>query len=255
MALPTLEELEWMEAHINDSLVPDVIACCTISSVFATLAVALRMWSRFQNSPKPVVSDWLTVVGLVGVDDSLSFMVQLTPAVAAILHRLHHCFRFLDTVWRWEDDDFDQRPARHVHAVHCTYSPTLFTSVDGLGLHRLWCHVEQDTDKIMQLNILNVILYGIATAFVKGIILALYHPIFPLTGFRIYVWVLGNINVLGAIVIVLVTVLQCQPLEKLWDPMMQGGHCIDFSNFSLFNVVYNQLCSRHSHPPGASAVG
>lgn len=91
----------------------------------------------------------------------------------------------------------------------------------------------------MQLNILNVILYGIATAFVKGSILALYHAIFPLTGFRIYVWVLGIINVLGAIVIVLVTVLQCQPLEKLWNPMVQGGYCIDFSNFSLFNVAYN----------------
>ena len=61
-----------MEAHIDGPLVPDVIACCTISSIFATLAVALQMWSRFQNSPKPVFSDWLTVVGLVGVDDSLS---------------------------------------------------------------------------------------------------------------------------------------------------------------------------------------
>jgi hypothetical protein len=110
MPMPTPEELEWMEAHIDDSLVPDIIACCTISSVFATLAVALRMWSRFQNSPKPVVSDWLTIVGLVRVDDSLSFMFQLTPAFSAILRRLHHCFRFLDTIWRWQDDHPDQRP-------------------------------------------------------------------------------------------------------------------------------------------------
>jgi hypothetical protein len=93
--------------------------------------------------------------------------------------------------------------------------------------------------RLMQLNILSIILYGIATAFVKGSILALYHVIFPLTGFRIYVWVLGIINVLGTIAIILVTMLQCQPLETLWNPTIQGGHCIDFSNFSLFNVAYN----------------
>ena len=92
------------------------------------------------------------------------------------------------------------------------------------------------------MNILNPILYGIATMFVKWSILALYITIFPQKGFRWWVYFLTAINVLNAIAIVLVSCLQCRPLAALWDPvaaMAPGATCIDFSNFSIFNTSYN----------------
>lgn len=49
---------------------------------------------------------------------------------------------------------------------------------------------------------------------------------------------IGVINLLGALVIVLVSCLQCRPLERLWNPLVEGV-CIDFSDFSLFNTGFN----------------
>ena len=84
---------------------------------------------------------------------------------------------------------------------------------------------------------LNPILYGIATAFVKASILALYVNIFPQKGFVRWVYAIATLNFLGAVVIVLVTCLQCRPIEALWGAAT--GTCIDFSIFSLFNTSYN----------------
>ncbi|KAL1954763.1 hypothetical protein VTO42DRAFT_763 [Malbranchea cinnamomea] len=89
----------------------------------------------------------------------------------------------------------------------------------------------------MQLNILNPILYDVATAFVKCSILALYIAIFPQQIFCYWVCFLFVVNALNAVAIVLVSCLQCRPLEALWNPEA-GGTCIDFSNFGLFNTSF-----------------
>lgn len=91
-----------------------------------------------------------------------------------------------------------------------------------------------------QLNTLNPILYGVATAFVKGSILALYISIFPQKNFQYWVSFVCLVNSLNAVAIVLVSCLQCRPLEALWNPAAAaGGKCIGFSNFSLFNTSFN----------------
>lgn len=89
-----------------------------------------------------------------------------------------------------------------------------------------------------QLNILNVITYGIAASFVKWSILALYIAIFPQQKFRYWVWFLAIINLGSLIAIVLVTCLQCIPLDALWDPTVKGT-CINFSYFSIFNTSFS----------------
>ena len=77
-----------------------------------------------------------------------------------------------------------------------------------------------------------------STGFVKGSILALYYTIFPQRSFRIYVWVLATINILGTLVIIPVATVQCVPVEALWRKDIEG-QCIVFSAFSIFNTIYN----------------
>lgn len=77
-----------------------------------------------------------------------------------------------------------------------------------------------------------------ASAFVKWSILALYLDIFPQRAFQYWIHFLVAINILNAIAIVLVSCLQCRPIEALWDPAV-GGTCIDFSDFSMFNTSFN----------------
>lgn len=49
---------------------------------------------------------------------------------------------------------------------------------------------------------------------------------------------MSAVNLLNAVGIVLVSCLQCRPLEFLWNPAV-GGTCINFSHFSVFNSSFN----------------
>lgn len=77
-----------------------------------------------------------------------------------------------------------------------------------------------------------------ATALVKWSILALYLAIFPQRKFQIWVHCVSAVNLLNAVAIVLVSCLQCRPLESLWNPEIPGV-CINFSYFSVFNSTFN----------------
>lgn len=48
---------------------------------------------------------------------------------------------------------------------------------------------------------------------------------------------LHTINALNGVAIVLVSCLQCRPLEALWNG--SEGVCINFSYFSVFNSAFN----------------
>lgn len=63
--LPTEEDIAWMMAHIDDSLVPDIIACCAICGAFSVIILYLRIWSRLQTGLLPILSDWLVVGSVV----------------------------------------------------------------------------------------------------------------------------------------------------------------------------------------------
>jgi hypothetical protein len=65
MNMPTEEDVAYMMEHIDDSLVPDMIASCAVSSALALVILALRVWSRYQISPRLVVSDYLVVLSVV----------------------------------------------------------------------------------------------------------------------------------------------------------------------------------------------
>lgn len=54
-----------MKAHINDSLVPDIIACCAICAAASVIILILRIWSRLQKLGLLVLSDWMVICSVV----------------------------------------------------------------------------------------------------------------------------------------------------------------------------------------------
>lgn len=56
-----------MQAHPDDSLVPDIIACCLICGIASIIFILLRFWSRklVHGRIKLQLSDWLLLIALV----------------------------------------------------------------------------------------------------------------------------------------------------------------------------------------------
>ena len=63
------EQIQYWLTHASDTLVPNIIICCSITAFFSILFVALRFFSRRlpNGSFKIHVSDWLILVALVSL--------------------------------------------------------------------------------------------------------------------------------------------------------------------------------------------
>jgi hypothetical protein len=88
-------------------------------------------------------------------------------------------------------------------------------------------------------NIMNGI-YGFQQSFVKFSLLALYQRLFWVNkSFSISVWVVAVIQGCWGLVVFLVHIFACRPIEKVWTPLMDG-YCIDEN---LFFSIYEPLNS------------
>lgn len=67
MKIPTPEQLQYMQAHANDTKVPGMIVASVVCMVIATLAVVTRFIARLTATRKVALlsSDWLVLVALV----------------------------------------------------------------------------------------------------------------------------------------------------------------------------------------------
>ncbi|KAK1518085.1 hypothetical protein CPAR01_15734 [Colletotrichum paranaense] len=110
----------------------------------------------------------------------------------------------------------------------------------GAGRHIILITDPETMRMLAILNICNPILYGVSSVLVKWSILALYLAIFPQRKFHYWVHFVSTVNLLNGLAIVLVSCLQCRPLEALWNTSVVGT-CINFSYFSIFNSVFNFL--------------
>ena len=63
--MPTPAELMDQELHINDTMVPNIIATNAICFTIACIAVVLRFQARRMARVRYAADDWLIVVGLV----------------------------------------------------------------------------------------------------------------------------------------------------------------------------------------------
>ena len=65
MAMPTPEQLQYMQAHITDDMRPNIIAASTISIILAYAAVTLRFVARWRVRAAVLADDWWILVALV----------------------------------------------------------------------------------------------------------------------------------------------------------------------------------------------
>lgn len=80
--MPTPEGIAWMKAHIDDTMVPDIIACSAVCSGASVIILALRIWSRLQTRRHPVVSGYMVISSVVSdmfLDKRLRLEDWLSP--------------------------------------------------------------------------------------------------------------------------------------------------------------------------------
>jgi hypothetical protein len=65
MGMPTLAQIQYMEAHITDDKRPNLIAAFTVSIALAYIAVILRFVARRRRGVQLLADDWLIFVALV----------------------------------------------------------------------------------------------------------------------------------------------------------------------------------------------
>lgn len=82
--------------------------------------------------------------------------------------------------------------------------------------------------------------YCTTVGIVKISILLMYARIFPTRGFRIAAVILGSIVVGWVIAIICVSVFQCTPIAKAWNPTLPGT-CINLKGSFIGNAVPNIL--------------
>lgn len=78
-AMPTEEEMAYMQEHIHDTLVPNVIASCAISSGFAVVIAALRVYVRYTTIKKLILSDYLMITSVVSTSILDGQKIKVNP--------------------------------------------------------------------------------------------------------------------------------------------------------------------------------
>jgi hypothetical protein len=86
--------------------------------------------------------------------------------------------------------------------------------------------------KHFQLLLIAEMLYFANIYTIKISLLFLYRRIFPLQWFRRVLLASGIFLTIMTLVSLLVCIIQCVPLHKMWEPTAPG-HCIEFGKFAL----------------------
>lgn len=93
----------------------------------------------------------------------------------------------------------------------------------------------------MQLLLIAEILYFTNIYTIKISLLYLYRRIFPLQWFKRVLLAFGIFLTAMTLASLLVCVLQCIPLQKMWNPAV-SGHCVEFGKFALAMSCIN-ICT------------
>ncbi|KAF0323569.1 satratoxin biosynthesis SC1 cluster protein 4 [Colletotrichum asianum] len=86
-------------------------------------------------------------------------------------------------------------------------------------------------------NVSRNVSYGTVLYTVKASVLLMYYRIFPTTGMKVGGYVLGGLTLAWWLAVVLVSTFQCTPVHKAWNPLMEGGKCLDTNKFFLGNSI------------------
>ena len=69
MSVPTPAQIQYMEEHINDSMVPNLIAANVICAVVSLAAIIVRFIARRLIRLPLKLDDWLIVLAWVSLPD------------------------------------------------------------------------------------------------------------------------------------------------------------------------------------------
>ncbi|ATZ48765.1 hypothetical protein BCIN_03g09320 [Botrytis cinerea B05.10] len=83
-------------------------------------------------------------------------------------------------------------------------------------------------------------LYVTCVCFTKLSLLLMYRRIFPVRSIKIGSLILGGLSVAWCISIIMVSVFQCIPMQKIWNPTLEG-HCINLKASFIGNAIPNIL--------------
>ncbi|KAF7950059.1 hypothetical protein EAE96_007361 [Botrytis aclada] len=83
-------------------------------------------------------------------------------------------------------------------------------------------------------------LYVTCVCCTKLSLLLMYCRIFPVRSIKIGSLVLGGLSVAWCISIIMVSVFQCIPIQKIWNPTLEG-HCINLKVAFIGNAIPNIL--------------
>ncbi|KAL8381963.1 hypothetical protein RB595_005969 [Gaeumannomyces hyphopodioides] len=114
--------------------------------------------------------------------------------------------------------------------------PLLMSFKDGLGTH-LYDLVNANSLKRVLLSLyISENTYIISLTLIKTSILAFYLRLFKLyRGFRIAVIISIVVTTLSSIIILVLTILSCRPVERFWDRDIKRGSCLSIPKLAYAN--------------------
>ncbi|KAH9203607.1 hypothetical protein DL95DRAFT_377608 [Leptodontidium sp. 2 PMI_412] len=83
-------------------------------------------------------------------------------------------------------------------------------------------------------------LYVTCICFTKLALLLMYLRIFPVRNIKIGAYVIGALSISWGISIIMVSIFQCTPIERTWNPTIHG-HCINLKASFIGNAIPNIL--------------
>lgn len=91
----------------------------------------------------------------------------------------------------------------------------------------------------MQLMICNEVLYCTVMGLIKLSLLAMYGSIFPQRRFHWALWFTAFLVISWVIYGCLTGILQCVPVQALWDTTIEDDHCITYGTLVIVAGVHN----------------
>jgi hypothetical protein len=173
-------------------------------------------------------------------EQTIGFVLCLIFAPVSVLATI---LRFVATrrfnrPYGW--DDWHALIAEIIFLAYCAYALWAFAMINGRPIsYVIQNHMPLFQEVIKAGNIMNGV-YGFQQSFVKFSLLALYQRLFWVNKtFSISVWVVAIIQGCWGLVVFLVHIFACRPIEKVWTPLMDG-YCIDEN---IFFSIYEPLNS------------
>ncbi|KAL1963601.1 hypothetical protein VTN77DRAFT_8046 [Rasamsonia byssochlamydoides] len=107
----------------------------------------------------------------------------------------------------------------------------------GFG-HHIYTLTPADMVSFFKVVFATFILYGFAVTAVKIGVLYFYRRIFPGADLKIWLMVLGTLSLVWFILITLISVFQCNPVQKAWEAEIPG-YCIPYLDIFIGIQVAN----------------